>query len=335
MQEGGALLGQGSFGCTFYPAPPCAGGAVFHKIEGLDSVGKLTADEDDPAHELGIGKDIMKLPMAKQYFALPTTTCKTDDPSVIPEASSCRFLGKSGKGTKFSLLMMPAAGQQLLKWSQDLPRMAEHFERIFRHLLEGMVMYQQAGFIHNDIHLGNILVDNHGVARYIDFGLGFRLSDIHTWGDTNMGKRFRPKYSWTPPEVHARRMYLSDIALTDGLTQLQEINPEYLRMEKYFPARKRAYDALKSFLEAAPSSGGAFIHKYAKKFDCWRIGLCMFVLWDDLMHEGVSVPNIATLRRVISGLTEFDPRVRLSAGQALYLLDPHSRFSEPTTTTTS
>ena len=327
--RGGALLGQGAYACTFDPAPPCAGGRVFKEIDGQKAVGKFTAEDIDS--ELAIGKAIMSLPLASQYFALPTASCMAGDPSQDPDAKGCRVLSEADKGTKFSLLLMPAAGRQLLRWATDLQRLAANFERIFRHLLEGMVIYQQAGYIHNDIHMGNVLVDERGVSRYIDFGLGFRLNDIQVWDDTNMGRRFRPKYGWQAPELHARRMQWNGVWLVDGLKQLQQLNREYVRMEEYFPGRARALEALKSFGEAAPKDDGEFIRTYAKKFDSWRIGLCMFMLWEDLMHGLVSLQNISTIRRAISGLTDFDPRNRLTAGEALRMLDPNSRFSEPIT----
>ena len=326
MQQGGALLGQGAFACTFEPAPPCAGGRVFKEIGGLRAVGKLTAE--DVTLELGIGKAIMALPLASQYFSLPSASCKAGDPTLDPEAKGCRVLTEADKGTKFSLLLMPAAGQQLLRWATDLQRLSTNFERIFRHLLEGMVIYQRAGYIHNDIHMGNILMDDLGVARYIDFGLGFRVKDIQTWDDSGMGRRFRPKYVWQAPELHARRMKWNGVWLEDGLNELRHLNKEYVKMEEYFPRRTQALEALKDFNAVAPKDDGVFIREYATKFDSWRIGVCMFMLWDDLMRHMVQLPNVAAIRPVISGLTEFDPRQRLTAGQALFLLDPNSRFSE-------
>jgi len=329
MYRGGALLGQGVFGCTFDPAPPCAGGRVFKEIDGQKAVGKLTSD--DVTEELAIGKTIMALPLAAQYFALPSASCKAGDPSQDPEAKGCRVLTESDQGTSFSLLLMPAGGKQLIKWAADLQRLSLNYERLFRHLLEGMVIYQNAGYIHNDIHMGNILVDERDVARYIDFGLGFKLADIKTWDDTNMGRRFRPKYNWTPPEIHARRMVKNGIWLKDGLKQLKEINPEFVRMEDQFPARLPAFDALTNLLKAAPKSGGEFIRQYGMKFDVWRIGLCMWYLWEDIL-KGLAVPanmDKERIRKVLSGLTDFDPRKRLSAGEALYILDQNSRFSTP------
>jgi hypothetical protein len=50
------------------------------------------------------------------------------------------------------------------------------------------------------------------------------------------------------------------------------------------------------------------------------------MIWEDLMKGLVTVPNIGKIRRAISGLTEFDPRLRVSAAEALYMLDPQSRL---------
>lgn len=327
-QTGGALLGQGAYGCTFDPAPPCAGGTVFKTISGLPAVGKITIEEIES--ELEIGKAIMALPLAAQYFALPTASCIAGDPIQDPEAKGCRVLSDTGKETKLSLLLMPAAGKQLLKWAMNLTRLAANFERVFRHLLEGMVIYHDAGFIHNDIHMGNILIDDMGVARYIDFGLGFQLDKIQTWEDTDMGKQFRPKHGWQAPEVHAWRMIHNGIRLEAGISQLRNVHREYVRMERSFPHRMPADKALAIFMNDAPKDGGEFIRLYAKKFDCWRIGLCMYMLWEDLMDKLIDLPNVSKIRRVISGLTEFDPRSRISAGEALFILDPRSRFSSKT-----
>lgn len=325
--QGGALLGQGVFGCIFDPAPPCAGGHVFKTIAGQRAVGKLTSDEDGVDDELGIGKAIMALPLAAQYFALPTASCKAGDPAADPEAKGCRVLNDAGEGTTFSLLIMPVAGKQLIKWALDLQRVAVNYERLFRHLLEGMIIYQGAGFIHNDIHMGNVLVDDRDVARYIDFGLAFNLKNIRTWSDTNMGKKFRPKYVWHAPEIHVWRMLRNKISVTEGFKQLTAINEEYELLESQYSNRMRLEAVLNSLAQSNIKDGGKFIHKYAKKFDCWRIGLCMWHLWQDILLVPKNIDS-EKIRRVLGGLTDFDPRTRLSAEEALYILDARSRFSQ-------
>lgn len=328
---GGSLLGQGVYGCTFNPAPRCAGGPVFSRIGGLPAVGKVTSE--DVTEELGIGKEIMALPMASAYFALPSKECKTETPIRDPDVGECKVMEE--EGAKFTTLIMPAAGEQLLKYGMNLRRLAENYVRIFIHLLEGACIYQDAGYVHNDIHMGNILVDDRGVARYIDFGLAFRVEDVKVWEDANLGSKFKPEYIWQAPEVHAWRMMKGGIRLAEGVRQLQDKNPEYLQLEYQYPKRARCVDALRDFMlsskEVARGDGGAFVRAYGKRFDSWRIGLCMWFLWVDLLRSP-SVTSTALyakrdlVRSVIGGLTDFDPRARLSVAAALLLLDPGNRL---------
>lgn len=333
-QLGGSLLGQGVYGCTFDPAPPCAGGPVFKRISEQKAVGKITSEDD--SDELAIGKAIMALPLAGQYFALPSAGCRPQMPIIDPEAKGCRVITESGEGTKFSMLIMPDGGQQLLKYGLDLQRLAANFKRIFIHLLEGAVIYHKAGYVHNDIHMGNILMDDAGVARYIDFGLAFRMADVKRWDDANLGTRFRPKYVWQAPEIHAWRMVLNGVRLADGVRQLKEINPEYGKLEHQYPTRKNAVTALADLLtsskEVARRDGVEFIRKYGTRFDAWRIGLCMWFLWEDLLAWNPFVQTAIyrereLIRRALGGLTDFDPRKRLTVGAALAVLDPNNRFS--------
>ena len=335
MQVGGRILGQGVFGCTFDPAPRCAGGSVFKTIGGLPAVGKVTSE--DIADELGVGKAIMSLPMATQYFALPSVGCKIGEEGVKdPDAKSCRVITESGEGTTFSMLIMPAAGDQLLKWSLNLPRLATEYRRTFVHLLEGMIIYQKAGYVHNDIHMGNVLVDDKDVARYIDFGLAFKIADVKTWEDSNLGTRFRPKYIWQAPEVHTWRMVKNGVRVVDGVKQMKDINVELGRIEHQFPSRVPAEAALTALVKTSPEfvnmDGAAFVRRFGKKFDSWRLGLLMWMLWDDLLQwSGFMLTDIWStrdvIRRALGGLTDFDPRSRLTATEALLILDPANRLA--------
>ena len=330
-QIGGRLLGQGVYGCTFDPAPRCAGGNVFRSVGGLPAVGKVTSE--DAKEELGVGKAIMALPLAANYFALPSIGCRPEIPTGDKDERSCRVITESGRGTTFSMLVMPAAGQQLLKWAADLPELADRYIDMFIHLLEGMIIYQRAGYVHNDIHMGNVLIDDRAVSRYIDFGLAFRPTDVKKWEDSNLGTRFRPKYVWQAPEVHVWRMRLNGVRVVDGISQLKEINTEYRKLENQFPARPTALQAATSLLASVGRNEEVrFIKQYANGFDCWRIGLMFWFLWDDLLiWSGFQSTALWSsrdiVRQVLGGLTEFDPRRRWSAARALGVLDPGNRLA--------
>lgn len=329
-QVGGRLIGKGAYGCVFDPAPRCAGSSVFKKPEG-PVVGKITVDEE--TEELEIGKKIMALPLARAYYALPTVGCRPDT-ITDPDAKHCSVITDANEYTRLSLLLMPAAGQQLLKWSTNLRRAADNYIKIFIHLLEGMIIYQQAGYVHNDIHDANILVDELGVARYIDFGMAFRPADVKTWGDANLGRTFRPKYTWQPPELQAWRMYLNSVATEVGVERLKQVSDDYTGLEKSF-GRSTIVELSRFINEdtyVRNDDFGGFVRAYGFLFDAWRIGLTMFMIWRNLMLlPGFKDSNLykhynAVIKQILSGLTEFDPRRRLSARAALTLLDPQNRM---------
>lgn len=331
MQDGGALLGQGVFGCIFEPVPYCANGSVFKNIGDAPAVGKLTSE--DPKAELAIGTAIMALPLASAYFALPSAGCQPSMPIKDPEAKGCRVITESGEGTKFSLLIMPAGGQQILKYGLDIERLEKNYKHIFTHLLEGGIIYQNAGYVHNDIHMGNILVDDKGVARFIDFGLAFKIANVKVWEDANFGRTFKPNHGWQAPEVHAWRMRYSGENLVDGVRKLKKLNPEYAKMEHQFAWRKPALRALADLFTTSnvvvAKDEAGFIREYGKKFDSWRVGLCMWFLWDDMLRWPLFVKTDLykereLIRKVLGGLTDFDPRTRLTYADALHILDPTS-----------
>lgn len=329
-QVGGRLLGQGVYGCTFDPAPRCAGGSVFRRIGELPAVGKVTVEKT--GEELAVGRAIMSLPLARNYFALPTESCRPEMPVRDPEVDDCRMMEEEGRGAKYTMLVMPAAGRQLLRWGEDLQQLASSYIATFIHLLEGIVIYQRAGYVHNDIHMGNVLVDERGVARFIDFGLAFKPAEVQVWEDSHLGTRFRPKFVWQAPEVHAWRMRLNGVRVAEGSAQLLAANDEWRRIENQFPARQPLVAALTGFLNSVEQGDGVpFLRRYAKGFDCWRIGLMFWMLWDDLLAwSGFQQTSLwqrrDLVRRVLSGLTDFDPRTRWSAEKALAALDPNNRL---------
>ena len=327
-QIGGRLLGQGVYGCTFDPAPRCANGSVFSKIQGLPAVGKITSD--DTSDELAAGQAIMALPLASAYFALPTKVCRPAVPVDDPDTATCKVLQET---QQVSMLVMPSAGQPLLKYGMNHSRLITNFKRLFIHLLEGGVIYQGAGYVHNDIHMANILVDELGVARYIDFGLAFRPKDVQKWEDANLGTEFKPQYIFQAPEVHAVRMIKNGIQIVDGVKRLHEQNPEYRQMEHRFPKRRTCEASLVALISSFKGSAAEFVRTYGLQFDAWRIGLCMWFMWDDLLQSLTGAFRDTPLYgerelilKVMGGLTDFDPRVRLTMAGALKLLDPNNRL---------
>lgn len=318
---GGRILGRGAYGCTFFPAPRCAGGTVF-----TNSVGKVVQQDshgsDEAMEELRIGQKIMRLPNASEYFALPTKGCVTEQPLSDPDTNKCSSI--KPKEPTF-LLAMPFAGQTLERVAMDRARIARIFKPLLIHLLEGAILYQSEGYVHNDIHIENILVDNKDVGRIIDFGLAFRPTDVRRWDEAHLSNSFDPKsnYIWQPPEVLLMMMIRNRIPTILGVRTIKLHNPQYYVLELQFPTRKSLEVAMDENRRTARKDLRDYIRTNAKGFDAWRLGITMWIVWNDLLRWPPFRQVAPTLyadrgvRAVLGGLTDFDPRTRLSLEKAL------------------
>lgn len=300
-QVGGSLLGKGSYACTFSPVPQCDGGSA-----GGGTVAKVSVQ--DMTAEVATGRTLMSLNggRGRDYFALPTTSCRPRLPIADPDADKCHVLKKN---KPLTMAAMPNAGTSLTAWSHKELTPAR-LQAVLTHVLRGMVMYQRAGFVHNDIHGGNIMIGNDGVARYIDFGQGFLPAALRTWEDLNLGRRFAAEYVWLAPELHAIRGDRGAIA------RLYAKVPEFKQLEAAFPDRQGFRDMMTAF--RVPADPVSYMRTHAFKIDWWRLGVTIWQLWRRIRSrtggEGTS------LDRVIGGLTEFDPARRMSPAAALRAL---------------
>lgn len=307
-QVGGRLLGKGSYACTFSPVPACASTS---SAAGSGSVAKVSVQ--DMTAEVATGRTLMGLRGGRDYFALPTTSCRPRLPIVDPDAGKCHVLKKN---KPLTMAAMPNAGTSLTAWA----RHAQHdggltpatLQAVLTHVLRGMVLYQRAGYVHNDIHGGNIMVGEDGLARYIDFGQGFRPAALRTWEDLNLGRRFAAEYVWLAPELHAIRSHLEGDR--DLFQRLYTKVPEFKQLEAAYPERAGFMTTMKEF--RAPSDHVAYMRSHAFKIDWWRLGVTMWQLWRRIRkgYEGSPVD------RVIGGLTEFNPARRMSPTAALRAL---------------
>ena len=333
MQVGGRVLGKGAYGCTLDPAPYCQGGPITRNTAS-PIVGKVVSeDREDVLREVAIGKKIMMLPSASKYFAVPTEECEPKISLEDPDARDCSIIEKElkksrmkGTPAKLSMMLMPMAGETFSKWSSNLNRLYQNYESTLIHLLEGMVIYQRAGYIHNDIHGANILVDSANVARFIDFGRAFNVKDEMTLDTVHLGKSFAPSYMMYSPELHLIEMRLSRMSLENGMDAL--VNAQY----KYYDALSHHFmrqdvhswqlwkPILEIFQDMTEKDVLIFVRKYAKQFDSWRIGIIMWLSWYELLRKGKKMNPV--IRTVLDGLTKFDVRERWTAERALQEIAP-------------
>jgi hypothetical protein len=329
-QKGGKLLGQGSYGCTFSTVPTCKTGPTptSNKL-----VAKVALDTEQ---ELNIGITLMKLPNASSYFALPTSECIPKIPIEDPDVSKCDILNdlEDEDGyqdiTYLRTLIMPNAGMTIGSWGYDTIRLANNFIRVMKNLLKGMKLYKDAGYIHNDIHVSNILVDSQNVARYIDFGLAIKTDEF-----TRMHHmKFKPRYINHPPEIQVWRILYSvygssiEEKMKLGLQMFLDVGSrEYELLERHYPARLSAVESLTKFAKSTyneykRNDFNSIVVKYGDKFDIWRLGLVLWKLWRRVLawggpHEILREPLKSSINHILSGMTDFDVTTRWNVEKAL------------------
>jgi serine/threonine protein kinase len=217
------------------------------------------------------------------------------------------------KNKPLTMAAMPNAGKSLTAYVRDSPMDANTLRAMLVHLLRGMVLYQRAGFVHNDLHGGNIMVGADGIARYIDFGQGFRPAALRTWEDLNLGRRFAAEYVWLAPELHAIRAGRDRVAVA----RLYGKVPEYKQLEALSPDRTHFTEVLPVVARRiGDTEPVTWMRTNAFKIDWWRLGITFWQIWRRLRQRS---PD-AAVDRVVAGLTEFDPVRRMSPAAALRLL---------------
>jgi hypothetical protein len=164
-QTGGKLLAQGVDGCVFIPKLKCKGNSTdFLKASRL-MVDKIVR-ENEAQHEYTISQKIVKIPLASNYFVFPEMICTPEsaDKQTEPELRLCE-IKTPFKDTK--ILRMPYGGTSLPNYNFALKKLSSI--QFAQHLLEAGALLALNGIVHNDIHMGNILVDANQIPRIIDF----------------------------------------------------------------------------------------------------------------------------------------------------------------------
>jgi|LauGreDrversion4_1035100.scaffolds.fasta_scaffold85311_1 hypothetical protein len=174
------LLGQGTYGCAFYPEITCQ----THHISktSRNFLSKIQLDDDSLQREIQVGKRIVqKLPTYRAFFAPVTESCpvqlsrlrqdKIQQCDVLKKQQSKRivsskipFVSKVTLGEYFSLTK---------KKSSSTVEYVKKLINTYLYLLKSFnVLNTQLGIVHLDVKNDNIMSKN-GRPILIDFGLSY------------------------------------------------------------------------------------------------------------------------------------------------------------------
>jgi serine/threonine protein kinase len=331
--EGGALIGQGTFGCVFSKPLLCKSKKSF-KVKATN-VGKISEaiDIENEVLAAKILKDIKG-----QYFVLPyiDSVCKPSDLNTQPDSKStkdCKFIKKEDIDNILHYTM-PYGGVAIrtlfkpLKYDSSPPLNILSFTK---HILEGGALLALHGFVHYDIHQENILYNTKILQpSFIDFGMSFSANNISEEVLNTRWKVYSPDWDPEPPEITLITGIRKSIKINDIISDMLKQKAILKYGESLLGLNRQSQ--LTSFLRFCSTSNSiknsewvAFFKSYWSGFDSWGIGVVLVNLLRmvNVYYTNPSdIPGLASVKTVCKGLIQMNPRTRLDCVEALSIVDP-------------
>ena len=282
IQRGGQAteqLAEGAFGCIFSPPLECKG-----KVQPptrKNRIGKLT-DYADIKNEILASKYLHQFSKSSQYCILPEldTICAPElsDKKIEESIEDCKVVQEhpDKKYFQFNVLY----GGETLK--HTLLNITPSFTTIpfftlMRQLLEIGAFFVVHGFIHNDIHGNNIVLDKAFHPRLIDFGRSYIYNKITSTLIKELDADYNPGLGQISPETSTEHGIKEGISLMTILEDIKSKKPALEWGEKVLGlSRKEQIAEFRRFWETskAVQSGDwpEFYRLYWPVQDSWAIG---------------------------------------------------------------
>jgi serine/threonine protein kinase len=326
MQQGGELIGQGSYGCVFDPPLECENDKPVKN--GL--IGKITS-LNEANSEYAFSMMIKELPYAEEYFVLIDSACipKTKAKQKDTTLSKCKTIEKINLADSVQL-MMPFGGKSLAIMKNNFN--PDELHSIGQKLLEAGTLLLLGGLVHSDLHIANILLDYSGHLRIIDFGNAWAPSNTDKSNVNGIITYFNSHNMQKSLEDSIISAIVGNIDIDLAIAKMSDEKKVLTYLYKLTGRTiESQFKTLRQFMKSSIAfrerNWVSFYKIYWKKVDAWAIGAdLLYIFLNTLMIHADSDPRTALWQQCILGLCEIDPGKRLDAMEALELWAPDSKI---------
>ena len=194
--KGGAIIGQGSFGCVVSPNLKC------NPNDSRTNISKLIINKSDYDEEIKALNIIKPVDPTMKYILFPIDTCKLNrnlkDKFISCISCNNKDLQQCDLNVKDQFdennnpakinynIIMKYGGNDLYHLNKTQTELfIKNFEYYFKYLLSGIKHFHSNNILHRDIKPDNIVINNKGEIRFIDIGFIHQLSknDFNTFDD--------------------------------------------------------------------------------------------------------------------------------------------------------
>jgi serine/threonine protein kinase len=337
---GGAIIGQGTYGCVFDPPLLCKDAVALQKESKNTTLGKLSLSWDIE-NEIYASKILSDIPKADSYFVLPNlnSVCvnpvpmkNQPDQEGIQECEAIKVFGTND----LVHYTMPFGGITIHSTFEKNPTKVFPFRMIVKHILEACSFLTLNGLVHYDLHSNNILLDSKTqIPRLIDFGFSFSAQLLTDKIVNERWKVYSPSAGMEPPEITVangiRKGIKFDRIVKDVISQKRPLK----NLEQYFGLSRSSQ--LRDFVSFWNSSQAtkkkdwlAFFRVYWPAFDAWGVGNIVLHLYmnalniKEIQKQSDWLVIVQRLKEILRGLLRMDPRKRLDCVEALAIFSPES-----------
>ena len=325
-----AVIGEGSYGCVLRPQPRCKKTKLPSTTK---TVGKVIKKKNAEI-ELRISALLKSIPGWENYYVVQEEdNCEPANFKEMQKEYSddCKlFQDDTLRINNLTQIVSKYGGKDLTVTTSNFDYMGT-----LKHVLIGIEKLQAQGICHYDLKDNNMVSDEHGVVRLIDFGSAF-VGDSAT--DTNVVQKifhFLPEYNTFSPELSAQHGLYHVKERPHSLKELYHDSiykkSSLKLMETILGVpREQSKDKLVNFWadyykEHGDTEAGEFFRTYWRAWDTWAVGVIFLkILSRSLLNpsfvEKVWKPKGTVLKEVLRGLLAVDPRERLSPGAALKMI---------------
>lgn len=336
-QVGGKFLGQGGYGCTFMPPLLCKGESQSEQKKSL--VTKI-APKTEIISEIEIAKVLRTIPLSTNYFIYsiddepctpaPESQQRTSSGKQRTDLFACNKLQSKGTLSYFYMYRMPYGGVGIKSNEARF-----NYWRLGKHLLEGLSLLLVSGIVHNDLHSGNIVIDEAQVPRIFDWGLAnfgpnASKEDLESLMDQPFAVRFRQQ----PPELHLfvqayergsideaiDRIIMGRQATVSWIQDILGVDREMIREQ--FDTFRRDTLYLEKQLDFR-----AYWKTHWPKTDSWSLGVILVKIAYDLnkrqtmFEKPFYIDKKDKIINCLRGMCNFNCFDRMNAVQALAVWD--------------
>ena len=208
---GGEFLGDGTYGCVFYPTIPCASGRKSQK-----GVSKVFNDPDSFREEYIETKQVKKIDPTGAFTNPVVSKCEVKRKDIEEsDREKCAWINDAKENSKFHQLVYQDKG---IDFSNYLRSQTYTLTEVIQHLANyarAVALLGRNKYTHLDLKGPNMLITDSNKAILIDFGMSKKTQTVY---DMDNDYILNHPYYYYPPEF---RFFIKQIV--DGPKSLQRL----------------------------------------------------------------------------------------------------------------